>query len=163
MNKTIKGKAAEKPHPVSAPLQDTLEAILRLGEEKGAARVRDLAAALKVHKSTVTAALKHLAREGLVKYSPYELVVLEPAGRAVAERVSGGHTVFARFLSEILLLEAPAADADACRLEHAAGPETIERLRLFALFLAERPNSSRTLKRAFAAYLAGRPKGGPKP
>jgi DtxR family Mn-dependent transcriptional regulator len=141
-------------------MQDCLEAILRLGEEKGAARVRDLAVALKVHKSTVTAALKHLAREGLVRYAPYELVALEPAGRAVAERVTGDHAVFARFLSDILLLDAKTADADACRLEHAAGPETIERLRLFAEFLAARPGASRSLKKAFSAFLAARQKGG---
>jgi DtxR family Mn-dependent transcriptional regulator len=158
MNKTIKhGKRDGL--PVSAPMQDMLEAILRLGEEKGAARVRDLAAALGVHKSTVTAALKHLAREGLVRYSPYELVALEPAGRAVAERVTGGHAVFARFLEDTLLLDATVADEDACRLEHAAGPDTIERLRLFALFLAERPRASQSLKRAFSTYLTGRQEG----
>jgi DtxR family Mn-dependent transcriptional regulator len=152
MTKTIK-KAKRQGAPVTASMQDCLEAILRLGEEKGAARVRDLAAALKVHKSTVTAALKHLAREGLVRYSPYELVVLEPAGRAEAERVTGDHAVFARFLSDILLLDAKTADADACRLEHAAGPETIERLRQFAECLAARPGASRTLKKTFSSYL----------
>jgi DtxR family Mn-dependent transcriptional regulator len=141
-------------------MQDCLEAILRLEEGKGAARVRDLAALLGVHKSTVTATLKHLAREGLVRYSPYELVGLEPAGRAVAERVSGGHRVFAGFLSGILLLDPEAADTDACRLEHAASPETIERLRLFAQFLAERPASLRPLKRGFSAFLRTRGEGG---
>ncbi len=143
-------------------MQDMLEAILRLNEEKGAARVRDLAELLQVHKSTVTAALKHLAREGLVQYSPYERVVLEPAGRAVAERVSGDHAVFARFLSDILLLDEKTADADACRLEHAAGPETIDRLRQFAAFLAARRGASRSLKRSFSSHLAAcRNKGQP--
>ena len=153
MNKTKKASAGRT---VSAPAQDMLEAILRLGREKGAARVRDLAAALKVHKSTVTASLKHLAGQGLVRYSPYELVALEPAGRAVAERVTGDHAVFARFLSEVLRMDGAAADADACRLEHAAGPDTVERVRLFAAFLAERPAASRTLTRGFASYLAAR-------
>jgi DtxR family Mn-dependent transcriptional regulator len=134
-------------------MQDCLEAILRLEQQKGAARVRDLASHLGLHKSTVTATLKHLAREGLVRYSPYELVALEPAGRAVAVRVSGGHEVFSLFLSGILLLEPAAADSDACRLEHAATPETIERLRLFARFLSERPGATRPLTRAFSAYL----------
>jgi DtxR family Mn-dependent transcriptional regulator len=154
----IKTKKAGTPKPaaVTAPMQDCLEAILRLVEEKGAARVRDLAESLGVHKSTVTAALKHLARAGLVRYAPYELVALEPAGRAVAERVTGDHAVFARFLSEILLLDAKTADADACRLEHAAGPETIERLRQFAEFLAARPGASRALKRSFSTHLAAR-------
>jgi DtxR family transcriptional regulator, Mn-dependent transcriptional regulator len=142
---------------VSSSMQDMLETVLRLGREKGAARVRDLAAALGVHKSTVTAALKRLAREGLVRYRPYELVALEPAGLAVAERVSGGHAGFARFLSDVLLMDPKEADADACRLEHAAGPETIERLKLFAAFLADRPAASGSLRRAFAARLAARP------
>ncbi len=142
--------------PVSAPSQDMLEAILRLSRDKGAARVRDLAAALNVHKSTVTASLKHLARQGLVHYSPYEPVALAPAGRAVAERVTGRHAVFARFLSEVLRMDAAAADADACRLEHAAGPETIDRLRLFVAFLHERPAAAHALTRAFATALSAR-------
>ena len=141
---------------ITAPMQDMLESILRLHGEKGAARVRDLAAALKLHKSTVTASLKHLADKGLVRYSPYELVALEPAGRAVAERVSGDHAVFARFLSDVLQMEDAAADAEACRLEHAAGPDTVNRLRQFAAFLAEHPAAARTLKRDFDAYLTAR-------
>ena len=55
------GAAAD---PVSPPLQDMLEAILRLEAEAGGARVRDLAAALKIHKSTVTATLAGVSGSG---------------------------------------------------------------------------------------------------
>jgi DtxR family Mn-dependent transcriptional regulator len=44
---------------ISSTLEDYLEAILVLTERTGAARVRDIASELSVHKSTVTAALKN--------------------------------------------------------------------------------------------------------
>jgi len=116
-----------------------LEAILRLEAEAGGARVRDLAAALKIHKSTVTATLRQLARRGLIRYSPYRRVALRPAGRREAKRVSSNHALLARLLAGVLQVDAATAEADACRLEHAAGPVTMERLRLAAAFLARRP------------------------
>ena len=151
------GAAAD---PVSPPLQDMLEAILRLEAEAGGARVRDLAAALKIHKSTVTATLRQLARRGLIRYSPYRRVALRPAGRREAKRVSSNHALLARLLAGVLQVDAATAEADACRMEHAAGPVTMERLRLTAAFLAGRPASLRAFSRAFAAFRRRHARGG---
>ena len=152
MSQTRKGLAASPPR-VTPSMQDCLEAILRLQREKGAARVRDLAQALSIHKSTVTAMLRQLSRRGLIRYRPYELAVLEPAGRAIAERVTGDHHQIRTFLQEILLLDADAAEANACRLEHAADRRLIERIDLFARYLHENPRRHQRVRSDFARFL----------
>lgn len=123
------------PATVSAVLEDYLEAIAELGGPAGAVRSRDLAARLRVHKSTVTAALHSLAEKGLVHYAPYVAVSLTAAGREVAGQVCRRHRVLRRFLGEILGMAAAGADETACRLEHAVDPECLERLLQLGEFL----------------------------
>ena len=62
--------------PLSASLEDYLEAILHLVTEKQVARSRDIAKRLRVNRSSVTGALQALAKKGLVNYEPYEAVTL---------------------------------------------------------------------------------------
>lgn len=144
-------------HTVSAALEDYLETILGLGQEKGAARVRDIAAGLAVHKSTVSAALHSLADKGLVNYAPYERVTLTPAGQRIAEAVRESHGVIRWFLSDVLQLDEEAAQRNACRMEHVVDREVMDRLALFARYLAQSPRAAAARGRRFAAYIrAGR-------
>ena len=112
-------------------LEDYLEAVCQLVDRKGAARVRDVAEVLSVHKSTVTAALRRLGEKGLVNYAPYELTTLTPRGEALARDVRRRHRVIARFLTEVLCVEPELAEANACRLEHAIDSEVLDRLLAF--------------------------------
>lgn len=112
---------------VSTNTEDYLEAISQLISEKGAARVRDIAAALGVHKSTVSATLKSLAEKGLVNYSRYEMTTLTSLGREIAEDVSRRHKVIGRFLAEILGVDDTAAQANACRMEHILDADVLDR------------------------------------
>jgi DtxR family transcriptional regulator, Mn-dependent transcriptional regulator len=119
---------------VSTSTEDYLEAILRLISEKGAARVRDIAVALSVHKSTVSATLKSLSEKGLVKYSRYEITTLTELGQEIAEDVHRRHEVIGRFLTDILGLSDDAAQANACRMEHIVDAEVLDRLGLLVNF-----------------------------
>ncbi|MCE5302603.1 MAG: DtxR family transcriptional regulator [Planctomycetaceae bacterium] len=122
---------------VSTNAEDYLEAILRLVSEKGAARVRDLASALSLHKSTVSSALKGLSEKGLVNYSPYEITTLTELGEEIAQDVQRRHTVLGRFLSEILGVDDATAQANACRMEHIVDPGVLDRLALLMDFARE--------------------------
>ena len=119
---------------VSTSTEDYLEAILRLISEKGAARVRDIAAILSVHKSTVSATLKVLSEKGLVNYSRYEITTLTAAGQEIAQDVHKRHQVIRQFLSEVLGIGGDAAEANACRMEHIMDADVLERLSLFVDF-----------------------------
>jgi DtxR family Mn-dependent transcriptional regulator len=120
---------------VSAVQEDYLEAIAELGAHAEPARSRDIAARVKVHKSTVTAALRALAAKGLVSYSPYTAVTLTDSGRRVASQVCRRHRLLRRFLDESLGMGEAAADATACRLEHAVDRDVVDRLVRLGEFL----------------------------
>ena len=119
---------------ISASAEDYLEAIFRLIAQKGAARVRDIADALSVHKSTVSWTLKSLAEKGLVNYSRYEITTLTTLGEKIAQDVHWRHEVIGRFLMEILGVGDKAADANACRMEHVLDSEVMDRLALLLDF-----------------------------
>jgi len=119
--------------------EDYLEAIWALVRANRVARVRDIAHRLDVGMPSVTAALKTLAERGLVNYDPYQLITLTDAGREAAQEVSRGHQVIRRFLSDVLGMDAKSADANACRMEHAADKALLERLSDFVEFFASCP------------------------
>lgn len=142
------------PEPVelSAALEDYLEAMAQVAAEKGVARVRDIAAALSVHKSTVTGALRSLAEKGLVDYAPYEIATLTPEGQEVARRVARRHEVIRSFLVEVLSLDEGLAETNACRMEHDLDREVLERLHLFAEFVKRCPHCGQERLEAFQGY-----------
>lgn len=137
---------------LGAPGEDYLEAIIRLVDEKGVARVRDIAAALSVHKSTVSSSLKSLSEKGLVNYSPYEMTTLTPEGREIAQDVLKRHTIIRGFFERVLSLNPELADANACRAEHVLDGEVLERLAVFARLVGECPTAGRQCLKRFRAY-----------
>jgi len=124
---------------ISSNLEDYLEAIYHLIEENQVARVRDIAERVGVQMSSVTGALKHLATHHLVNYEPYQYVTLTPAGRQRAREVLRRHQMLKTFFTDILALEPEVAEDNACRIEHAIGPEALERLVQLAEFLRSCP------------------------
>ena len=137
---------------LSAALEDYLEAMAQVIAEKGTARVRDIAAALSVHKSSVTGALRSLSVKGLVHYAPYEIATLTPKGQEVARRIARRHEVIRHFLVEVLSVGEDLAEANACRMEHALSREVLERVRLFAEFVKRCPHCGRERLQAFQGY-----------
>lgn len=147
---------SNNPAGVQAPrsFEDYLEAMLRLQEERAVARVSELAVALGVHKSTVTATLKMLAARGLVVHSRYSSARLTPAGAAAATRVGARHTLIRGYLLRMLLVEPDVADANACRMEHILDADIIARLEDAARFARVRPRAMANWRRGFRAFMA---------
>jgi DtxR family transcriptional regulator, Mn-dependent transcriptional regulator len=142
------------PPSITNVLEDYLEAILVLVDQKGVARVRDLAGALSVHKSPVTSALRSWAGKGFVNYSAYEAATLTPAGRQIAEDVTRRHAVIRDFFIEVLSVDCEVANANACRMEHIVDAEVIERLTSLARFIRDCPNARQRCLARFQEYLA---------
>lgn len=124
---------------ISATLEDYLEVIFQIIEQEGAARVRDISRRVGVHKSTVTAALHTLAEKKLIHYAPYEAATLTAAGKQIASDVIRRHAAIERFLVEVLNVDPLSAEENACRIEHAADPNVIDRLLKFADFTERCP------------------------
>lgn len=123
---------------LSKSLEDYLEAVLFCVRRRRVARVRDLARRLGVNNSSVTAALKSLAERDLVNYDPYEVITLTDRGREAAEEIQHRHDVLRGLLTEVLGVDAAAADDYACRLEHAVDAALLERLDRFMAFARRR-------------------------
>ncbi len=137
---------------ISRRQEDYLEAVLALVEAKGAARVRDLAAALGVSKPSVTAALRQLARGGLIQYQAYEWVLLTPRGRLEGRKVRRRHDALQAFLTDVLGVEKRLAQDNACRMEHVVDDDVLARFSRLAEFI-QRRRAGRSAGRT--AWLAG--------
>jgi len=141
---------------LSGALEDYLEAISQLENEKGYARARDVAHALSVHKSTVTAALHSLSEKGLINYSPYEMVTLTNAGKGLATNVVRRHKALSRFFTDVIGVDKKIAEANACRIEHSIGNGVMRRLNCFVEFMLDSSVPAKELPEAFREYCAER-------
>ena len=111
-------------------LEDYIEAIFVLIRQKGAARVRDVAAELHVKMPSVVKAMAELKKLELVTQEPYGDIELTAKGRRVANSVLARHTILKAFLVKLGVTE-KVADNDACLMEHILSAQTMDRIRNF--------------------------------
>lgn len=127
-------KKGQKINKLSAALENYLETIAALKNEKKYARVGDIAKALGVKSSSVNVAINFLAENGLVIHEKYGYVDLTEEGEKVANEVQRKHDVLYQFLNELLFVDSDVAVVEACEIEHSVSAETIRRLeRLYKL------------------------------
>ena len=120
---------------LTASLEDYLEAIYQIIEQKQAVRPKDIARRLKVSNASVTGALRSLSDKELITYAPYDVISLTPRGKAAATDVVRRHEVVRDFFVKVLAVEEPAADEAACRMEHSIPKVILERFIRFAEFV----------------------------
>jgi DtxR family Mn-dependent transcriptional regulator len=115
-------------HALSQTMQMYVKAIFEIQEQKGAARVTDIAAALDVKKGSVSVALKGLAAKGLVNYAPYDVITLTESGKEVARSLARRYNVLNDFFVSVLGIEPASAHVEACELEHHISGDLHDRL-----------------------------------
>ncbi len=113
---------------LSESLEDYLEAILAILQEKQAVRAKDIAKRLGVSSPSVTGALHALSEKNLINYAPYDVITLTSEGEAVARDVTGRHHVLQEFFTKVLGVGDVEASEAACRMEHSLSPDLMERL-----------------------------------
>ncbi|PDO10851.1 MAG: manganese transport transcriptional regulator [Candidatus Reconcilbacillus cellulovorans] len=82
-------------------MEDYLEKIYRLIDEKGYARVSDIAEGLAVHPSSVTKMIQKLDRDRYLIYERYRGLVLTPKGKKIGKRLVDRHHLLEAFLRMI--------------------------------------------------------------
>jgi DtxR family transcriptional regulator, manganese transport regulator len=110
--------------------EDYVELIADLIDEKGEARVVDLAECLGVTKPTVNNAIQRLQRGGYVTSEPYRAIFLTPKGRKLAATSKERHNIV-RELLLALGVDAETAAADAEGIEHHVSRATLDAFRRF--------------------------------
>src|SRR5262245_40754610 len=127
--------------PTSSPSQsaeDYLERIQELIEEKGYARVVDIASSLKVKQASVTNMVQKLGEAGYLKYEKYRGLVLTDKGREVAREIQSRHATLSRFFS-LFGLDAETQRRDIEGIEHHLSPATMAVLADLAQFFEKNP------------------------
>ncbi|WP_319588012.1 metal-dependent transcriptional regulator [uncultured Desulfobulbus sp.] len=140
------------PQQLSASLEDYIEAIYHIITAKQVARGKDITARLAVSGASVTEALRALSRRGLINYAPYEVITLTSEGREIAEDVIRRHNSLKQFFTDVLAIEEALAEEGACKIEHTAPPEIINRMVDFIKFLEVCPRGGKDLITGFANF-----------
>ena len=109
-------------------VEDYLKAIWTLQQSEAPVSTSRIAERLGLTAAAVTAMVKRLAENGLLRHEPYYGVRLTPAGELAGLRIIRRHRVLELFLTEKLGYEWDRVHDEAERLEHAASDELIERL-----------------------------------
>jgi len=120
---------------LTASLEDYLEAIFHIIEDKQGVKPKDIAKRLKVSAASVTGALRSLADKKLINYAPYDIITLTPSGKEVAQDVIRRHEVLRDFFIKVLAVDYPEADQAACQMEHSVTSVILDRFIRFAEFV----------------------------
>lgn len=112
----------------SETAEDYVELIAELMDEKGEARLVELAERFGVTKATVNNTIQRLQRDGFVTSEPYRAIFLTDKGRKLAASSRERHLVVRDFLVS-LGIDADTADADAEGIEHHVSKTTLEAFR----------------------------------
>lgn len=119
---------------ITASLEDYLEAIYEIIEEKQGVKAIDVSRRLNVNRSSVTEALKNLAAKELINYGRYDVISLTKKGIQIAEKIIEKHKALHVFFEKVLGLSPDEAQKNACRIEHVISEEAFQRLIAFTEF-----------------------------
>jgi len=130
----------------SESTEDHLERIQELIEQKGYARVADLAANLRLSTSAVSNMVRRLARRGFVNYERYRGFTLTATGRQVAHHVKARHQTLTELL-QLLGLETETVNREVEDIEHHLRPETLKIISQLVAFWRAQPDQLDAFRR----------------
>ncbi|MGR3764755.1 transcriptional regulator MntR [Rossellomorea sp. NS-SX7] len=117
-------------------MEDYLEQIYLLIENKGYARVSDIAEALTVHPSSVTKMVQKLDKDDYLVYEKYRGLVLTPKGNKIGKRLVYRHELLEQFLRVIGVKEEHIYE-DVEGIEHHLSWDSIDRIGDLVQFFEE--------------------------
>ena len=115
---------------LSKSIEDYIEAIYMIEQEKGEIKSVDIAAKLSVSKPAVNKAMNELNKLNLVEKSNYSNIIMTEKGRNLAKKVYDKHILIYNFLLSIGVSEQNAT-IDCCKIEHVISDETAECIKKF--------------------------------
>ena len=99
--------------------------IHKLKENRGFARVTDIAKDLNLTKGSVSTALNNLKKRGLVtEEEDCKFLVLTDLGHDEVHRILSSRTLLYYFLRDFVGVDEEVAEKDSCMMEHLMSPET---------------------------------------
>nr|WP_205603929.1 transcriptional regulator MntR [Bacillus mesophilus] len=128
-------------------MEDYLEVIYLILEDKGYARVTDIASSLDVLPSSVTKMLQKLDEKELGIYEKYRGFILTSRGKKIAKDIADKHQTLEDFFR---ILEIPSKDIykEVEGIEHHIGKETTFCIATLIQFLEENPE----IRKSYLSY-----------
>ncbi|MGN1401042.1 MAG: transcriptional regulator MntR [Bacillus sp. (in: firmicutes)] len=126
-------------------MEDYIEQIYLLIDEKGYARVSDIAENLKVHPSSVTKMVQKLDHEEYLIYEKYRGLILTPKGKKIGSRLVFRHELLEKLLRIIGVKEEHIYD-DVEGIEHHMSWDAIDRVGDLVRYFEEDQTRVETLK-----------------
>jgi len=127
-------------------MEDYLERIYSLIEEKGYARVSDIAEALEVHPSSVTKMVQKLDKDKYLVYEKYRGLVLTSKGKKIGKRLVDRHSLLEEFM-RVIGVDEEHIYQDVEGIEHHLSWESITCLEYLVQYFQAEPNRMEELRR----------------
>lgn len=122
---------------ITASMEDYIEMIYRLSNEKGFTRVGDLSKALNVKPASITKMTKKLDELSLVSYEKYGYIKLTEDGRIYGEYLLYRHNTIEKFLNIIGVKNNILEETE--KIEHVLSKDTFERIEVFIEIIEDYP------------------------
>ena len=126
-------------------MEDYLERIYLLIEEKGYARVSDIAEALVVHPSSVTKMVQKLDKSEYLIYEKYRGLVLTPKGKKIGKRLVYRHDLLEEFM-KLIGVNKENIYRDVEGIEHHLSWDAIDRIGDLVQYFEENPERMEELR-----------------
>ncbi|RFU69688.1 transcriptional regulator MntR [Peribacillus saganii] len=126
-------------------MEDYIEQIYLLIEDKGYARVSDIAENLTVHPSSVTKMVQKLDSEGYLVYEKYRGLILTAKGKKIGKRLVYRHELLEQLLN-IIGVKEENIYRDVEGIEHHLSWDAIDRIGDLVQYFEENPERVETLR-----------------
>lgn len=120
-------------------------------------RAADVARTLEVSRAAVSLQLRTLKDHNLVEVTEDNRIHLTPQGKDVVGRITSKRHVLRTFLNEILGVDEPTAEADACKIEHLISEESGAALVRFMTYLRSTETGAKVVLDDFRKLTDGCP------
>ncbi|SIS36929.1 transcriptional regulator MntR [Salimicrobium flavidum] len=125
-------------------MEDYIEQIYLLIENKGYARVSDIAENLSVHPSSVTKMVQKLDKDEYLTYEKYRGLILTTKGKKIGKRLVYRHELLENFL-EIIGVEKDKIYEEVEGIEHHLSWDSIDRIGDLVQYFEEDSSRRETL------------------
>lgn len=126
-----------------------LMTIRDLLEERGYARVTDVAKGLNITRGSCSISLKALKRRGFVLEDENKFLSLSEEGVKLADMVQHNDQLLQKLFRDVLGVDDDQAEIDACKIEHLLSLETSRALHNFIQFFEASPKQAQPFIKAF--------------
>lgn len=131
---TVRGyQMQDKNNLLTSSMEDYLEMIYRVCNEKDYVRIKELASKLNVRPSSATKIVQKLKQVGLVNYQRYGIIQLTDKGEDIGLYLLERHKVVEKFLKNLGITESLLKDTE--MIEHDISLDTLETISRFNDFL----------------------------